>query len=309
MTFFGHDISDYNPDYEPSAGEFVIIKATEGAHTKDPDYAAAMKRAQDAGALPVAYHFLHSDSTPQAQAQNTASVVAKGIPIMVDTEQEGTSFPNVAQAAQYADACKALGLNVKLVYLPHWYWQQIGSPGLSPLSSRGLGLVSSAYPGGSGYAGDSGSGWAPYGGMTPVIWQYSDTPLDEDAYRGTRAQLQALLYPGTPAPAPKPAPVPNGPTYTVKSGDTLSGIAAAHGLTLAELEHLNPQITNPNSISVGQVIHLSTAPAAEPTYTVRAGDTLSSIAAAHGTTWQALASLNHLGDPDTIYPGQTLKLK
>ncbi|KUM71394.1 LysM peptidoglycan-binding domain-containing protein [Streptomyces sp. ISL-22] len=46
-------------------------------------------------------------------------------------------------------------------------------------------------------------------------------------------------------------------------------------------------------------------------YTVRAGDTLSGIAARHGTTWQQLYDANRSvigGDPDTIVPGQRLEL-
>jgi murein DD-endopeptidase MepM/ murein hydrolase activator NlpD len=46
-------------------------------------------------------------------------------------------------------------------------------------------------------------------------------------------------------------------TYTVVSGDTLSGIAAAHGLTLAQIIALNPQIENPNLIYPGQTVYLS----------------------------------------------------
>jgi LysM repeat protein len=51
----------------------------------------------------------------------------------------------------------------------------------------------------------------------------------------------------------------SGGTYTVKSGDSLGGIAAKYGLTLAQLRSYNPQITNPNVISVGQVISLGGA--------------------------------------------------
>lgn len=44
------------------------------------------------------------------------------------------------------------------------------------------------------------------------------------------------------------------------------------------------------------------------TYTVKYGDSLSSIAEKHNTTWQSLASLNGLSNPNLIYPGQTLKV-
>lgn len=43
---------------------------------------------------------------------------------------------------------------------------------------------------------------------------------------------------------------------TVKSGDSLSGIAAAHRLTLAQIERLNPQIKNPNLIFPGEHVNV-----------------------------------------------------
>lgn len=43
----------------------------------------------------------------------------------------------------------------------------------------------------------------------------------------------------------------------VHTGDTLSSIAAAQGVTLSALEAANPQIGNPNVISVGEAVNLS----------------------------------------------------
>lgn len=45
-------------------------------------------------------------------------------------------------------------------------------------------------------------------------------------------------------------------TYNVKPGDTLSKIASRNGLTLAQLLQSNPQIKDPNRISVGDAINL-----------------------------------------------------
>ncbi len=45
-------------------------------------------------------------------------------------------------------------------------------------------------------------------------------------------------------------------SYVVKAGDTLSRIAASFGLSLAGLLNLNPQITNPNLIEIGQLLRL-----------------------------------------------------
>nr|DAG07018.1 MAG TPA: Cell wall hydrolase autolysin [Caudoviricetes sp.] len=94
--------------------------------------------------------------------------------------------------------------------------------------------------------------------------------------------------------------------YTVQSGDTLSAIAAAHGLTTATLAAYNG-ITNYNLIYVGQQLKFTGgAYTTSRTYTVRGGDTLSGIAYQLGTTTGALASLNRITNVNVIYPGQTL---
>ena len=46
----------------------------------------------------------------------------------------------------------------------------------------------------------------------------------------------------------------------------------------------------------------------EAVYTVVAGDTLSGIAAKYGTTYQKLAELNGISNPNLIYPGQKIKI-
>lgn len=118
--------------------------------------------------------------------------------------------------------------------------------------------------------------------------------------------------------------------YTVQSGDTLSGIAVEYNTTTATLTSLN-NLSNPNLIYVGQrllVKSASTSAASSATstatstasatstssttsattYTVKSGDTLSSIASSHNTTTAALTSLNSLANPNLIYVGQVLKL-
>lgn len=47
----------------------------------------------------------------------------------------------------------------------------------------------------------------------------------------------------------------SGTTYTVKKGDTLSGIAKAEGVSVANLQSWN-NITDPNKITVGQKLKL-----------------------------------------------------
>ncbi|NLI11835.1 DUF3794 and LysM peptidoglycan-binding domain-containing protein [Pelotomaculum propionicicum] len=66
---------------------------------------------------------------------------------------------------------------------------------------------------------------------------------------------QPYVY--TPAAVPTVTPSPCPPTeYTVRAGDTLSSIAAANRVTVQMILDINPDITNPDVISVGQVIKI-----------------------------------------------------
>lgn len=97
-------------------------------------------------------------------------------------------------------------------------------------------------------------------------------------------------------------------TYTVKAGDTLSAIAFKYKITVEDICKLN-NINNPNLIYVGQVLKLNGIVANPIYYIVKNGDNLSSIALNYGTTWQNIANLNGLNNPNLIYAGQKLKIK
>ena len=125
---------------------------------------------------------------------------------------------------------------------------------------------------------------------------------------------QILKVPGKEVNS-NPAPSNNneGTTYTVKSGDTLSGIAAKYGTTYQKIAADNG-IANPNIIHPGQVLKIdvanntNTAQNNTKTYIVKAGDTLSGIAAKYGTTYQEIARKNGIANPNIIHPGQVLKI-
>lgn len=120
--------------------------------------------------------------------------------------------------------------------------------------------------------------------------------------------------------------------YRVRSGDTLSGIAAAHGTTVSTLMNLNG-MSRANRLRRGQLLHL---PGAEPrpaavaaatpkpstpsepqvaaptqpqaVYVVRRGDSLSEISRRVGVPEQQLLELNRLSDRNFIYEGQKLRV-
>ena len=140
-------------------------------------------------------------------------------------------------------------------------------------------------------------------------------------YVGQRLLVQQAATPSQPQTTTPSTSTTTAATYTVKAGDTLGQIAANHQTSVNQLVQLN-KLANPNLIYIGQVLTIKQAtsvsqsttatpakPASSATYTVKAGDTLSQIAASHGTSYQTLASLNHLSNPNEIYVGQTLKLQ
>ncbi|MFN8445717.1 MAG: LysM peptidoglycan-binding domain-containing protein [Caldilineaceae bacterium] len=102
--------------------------------------------------------------------------------------------------------------------------------------------------------------------------------------------------------------------YRVRPGDTISGIAAWLGVNAWSLASANG-LSNWNSIYVGQRlcvpnVYVPPAPAPAPSgyYTVRAGDTLSSIALRFGISPHHLAWINGISNPNYIYVGQVLRI-
>ncbi|WP_075578565.1 LysM peptidoglycan-binding domain-containing protein [Enterococcus faecalis] len=93
-------------------------------------------------------------------------------------------------------------------------------------------------------------------------------------------------------------------THVVQYGETLSSIAYQYGTYYQTLAALNG-LANPNLIYPGQVLKVNGSVVSK-IYTVQYGDNLSSIAAKLGTTYQTLAALNGLANPNLIYPDQTL---
>ena len=128
--------------------------------------------------------------------------------------------------------------------------------------------------------------------------------------------------PSAPAAAAPAAPAVSAATYTVKSGDTLSGIASRHGTTVSAIVSASG-LRNANIIYPGQVLTVrgaapsapaAPAPAAPATpapssstttHTVVRGDTLSGIASKYSTSVSAIMQASGLSST-VIYPGQKL---
>ncbi len=93
--------------------------------------------------------------------------------------------------------------------------------------------------------------------------------------------------------------------HIVRPGDTLYGIAQKYGVPMSQMINDN-QLPDPSQLVVGQTLVIQYP---FKTYTVRSGDTLSSIASANNTTVLTLLRNNPvLGGNSQIVPGQTLVL-
>lgn len=122
-------------------------------------------------------------------------------------------------------------------------------------------------------------------------------------YEGQRLKV----YSGLVTPPPNNPPPASGQIYYAQRGDTLRKIAAKFNTTVDAILKVNPKITNPNLIYVGQAI---TIPADVSTYQVQKGDTLRIIASKFGTTVDALLALNpNIWNPNLIYVGQVIRVR
>lgn len=104
------------------------------------------------------------------------------------------------------------------------------------------------------------------------------------------------------------AGVASGRVHEVVAGDTLSAIAARHGVSIGDLKTWNRQL-DPDRIQIGQKIKIQGGrPVREISYTVVQGDIVGRIAERHQITVSELLEWNPRLDPDRIRIGQTLRI-
>lgn len=162
----------------------------------------------------------------------------------------------------------------------------------------------------------------------------SDKKAEEDVAVVPTQEETKPAEPVAPAVEEEIKPVAMTTAYTIKKGDTISGIAAKYNLRWQDVVAVNAGLT-PNKIRVGQVIQLpgqvdlskehrvapavkapktsapkgakATAAVAGANYVVKSGDTLGGIAHHFGVKVAALREANSLKN-DKIVVGQKLKV-
>ena len=133
-------------------------------------------------------------------------------------------------------------------------------------------------------------------------------------YRGGKSSGSSVSS-SSSATSQSSAPASSGAsTYTVKSGDTLSGIAARHGVSVANLKSWNGLTSN--NIKVGQKLKVKAGAASQASsgtgdyisYTVKSGDSFYSIAKNYpGVSAQNIMDFNGLSS-SSLRPGMKIKI-
>ena len=195
----GYDVSDYQSGI-PKDAQFVFVKATEGAHTGQKGYAEKLATARGRGLVVGHYHFLHAENPVQGEIDHFCRVVGKvpaGELLALDFEPYGQKVSDAQATAvknQWLTAVKKHFPHHRVgLYIDLDYWHRtddnagdflwIADPG----AAAGKPRVKAAWR----------------------FHQYTDRPLDTDAYHGTLAELKAWAAGAAePAPAPKPTHPP-----------------------------------------------------------------------------------------------------
>ena len=181
---------------------FAIVKTTEGTGYVNPEAKRQLDGAQAADMVVAQYHFL-TTADPAAQARHIIANSRAGVPIAIDFEHNPQTgvLPSWATAQRVRDLIKSKFPSVG-IYTNQSDWTKAGQPHLdgwdwfwkAQYAYNEGGTPATVYNRAPNW------GWGAQGGKTPDIWQFTDKAavagmaVDGNAYRGSPAQLRALLY-------------------------------------------------------------------------------------------------------------------
>lgn len=319
---YGTDLSMWNAVSDANAMRangitYAWVKATEGVGYVDPSFFPKVRQLKSAGIVVGAYHFMRAGSaTAQAayfrQVAGDAGCLDGGALMpMADMEAADTRSSADDYVTAFFDALRVEPMDCYANL--DWYRNVLN---FNAWGRRDV-LGHLAH-----YNGDPGNPAWRY--PRAAVHQHTDRGsipgvagnVDRNATMGTYDLASITIgrvAPPIAAPVGGGATADPGDTWTVTAGDTLSRVASAWGTTVSAVAVANG-VANADLIFIGQVLRKpGTAGTAGPppsgeTYTVVSGDTLSGIASRSGTTVAVLVMLNHIANPDRIYPGQTLTL-
>lgn len=314
MTMNGIDVSNWQAGIDLAAvpADFVIMKATQGTTYISPDCDRQYQQAKKAGRLLGVYHYVDgSGAVAEADffVKNIQGYIGEAILVLDWESEQNSAWGNEAYLEQLARrVIERTGVK------PIIYVMQSRLAQAKPVADRlecGLWVAQ--------YADNNPTGYQAHpwneGAYACAIRQYTSAGrlpgyngnLDLNiAYMDCKAWMKYAAKNGS-----KPAAAPSKPAAPAKkSEDTIAAevIAGKWGNGQDRVNRLKQAGYNPATIQAKVNAKLGATKPAARTYTVRAGDTLSGIAAKFGTTYQALAAKNNIANPNLIHPGQVLKI-
>lgn len=274
MALRGIDISSHQEGINCAAidCDFVICKATQGTYYINPDCDRAYQTAKASGKLLGVYHYATGDNV-KAEADfflaNIQGYIHEAI-LCLDWENNKGGY----------NPLYGTGAPAK-TWIKQWCDYIYEKTGVRPIVYGSASILNEISGNG-----DYGVWVAQYPNYDPTGWQ--ETPWNEGAYDCAIRQYTSQGY--------------------------INGYAGNLDLNKAYMtKEAWLKYANPNGETVVPVAPTKPAtPAPQPstvTYTVRPGDTLSGIAAAYDTTYQHLAAINNIANPDLIYPGEKIVIR
>lgn len=275
--------------------------------------------------------YLYSYATNTDRAKSEAQHVLRLIsghklsyPVYYDLEEPGTEGAAVANAKVFGDIIEAAGYWCGVYYNRDWHNRVV------------KGQLNRFTLWGAGYGTNNGQAQSNYKpGFGEDIWQYSSKGsvpgvsgnVDvNECYRDFPAEIKGGSTGGTAQPSTPSTPTTNGRKYKVGDYVTVGNLYKSSTAPIGEhipgrwsgtiTRVLDGNVHNPYLLgngtgwfNDGDVIGTGQSSSGGTYYTVKSGDTLSGIAAKYGTTYQHLASINGIPDPNKIYPGQKILIK
>ena len=327
MTMNGVDISNWQTT-TPAGYDFYIIKASEGNGYKDPRLDQHYNQVKAWGKPYGFYHFARPDlgNSPEAEADWFLSLVghhAKKCIYALDLEGTALRYADYANwARKWLDYVYSKTGVKPLIYIQG----NIADNVARTVVSGDYGLWAASDP-----------SWYDQWKFI-VIQQYVYGGLDHNTFYGNINTWNA--YAGiTDGHVDVPADTaPQGSTLTVvydtmknvygvgderreKLGsrynevmDMINHIAFSDAGTLASEVwqgiygngEVRRVVLGDRYEEVRAIVNKTNT---AQYYTIKAGDTLSGIASKYGTTYQKLAQLNGISNPNLIYAGQTIRVK
>lgn len=312
--YVGMDVSVWQGDidFEQAAADgiqVVYIRSSYGGSGIDEQFSANYEKAKAAGMKIGFYHYLTARTVSQAVYQahffvNTIGERQTDCLLAMDFEDLNGLSPGEINdiALAFADTVKSLYGHSMLIYSDAYNASEVLS---GPITEYPLWVAQYQVS-----APSSGVHWPSWAG-----WQYTDQgrvpgiTSDVDLDRFTPD-----VFLDTPVPLPQidmPSPGTSAAVYTVQPGDTLWAIAQRYHTTVSALAAEN-NLSNPSLIYPGQVLQITVqdddTPQGPYPYTIKPGNTLNGIARRYHTTLAAILRLNHIPNPNLIYPGQIIYL-